>query len=161
MKNEKLCSEYSSGIFVFVGDFKTSTNSSQLAATAFGVWMTLISWGTSLEAPNFEVNLTLHFFVFRLRSVRNDIHITGQQSIPVSAVLRTPLPPSNLYFMSIMRIHEVKKGPFHEHSSQLHSIAVGVPNWGKVNSGLFKMYEVSVQYFNCNLEQPLIFASTM
>jgi len=44
--------------------------------------------------------------------------------------------------MSIMRIYQVKHGPFFEHSSQLHSIAVGVPNWGKVNSGLFKMYEV-------------------
>lgn len=42
-----------------------------------------------------------------------------------------------------MRILDVKTGPFHEHSSQLHSIAVGVPNWGKVNSGLFKMYQVS------------------
>jgi serine/threonine-protein phosphatase 2A activator len=48
--------------------------------------------------------------------------------------------------MSIMRIHQVKHGPFHEHSSQLHSIAVGVPNWGKVNSGLFKMYEVDLDY---------------
>lgn len=66
-----------------------------------------------------------------------------QSNIPVSAVLRPPLPPTNLYFMSIMRIHDVKHGPFHEHSSQLHSIAVGVPNWAKVNSGLFKMYEVS------------------
>lgn len=46
--------------------------------------------------------------------------------------------------MSIMRVHQVKHGPFYEHSSQLHSIAVGVPNWGKVHSGLFKMYEVIV-----------------
>jgi serine/threonine-protein phosphatase 2A activator len=45
--------------------------------------------------------------------------------------------------MSVSRIREVKRGPFHEHSSQLYSIAVGVPNWGKVNSGLFKMYDVS------------------
>lgn len=44
--------------------------------------------------------------------------------------------------MQITRIHGLKHGPFHEHSSQLHSIAVGVPNWGKVNSGLFKMYQV-------------------
>jgi len=44
--------------------------------------------------------------------------------------------------MAIMRIHNVKYGPFHEHSSQLYSIAAGVPNWGKVNSGLFKMFEV-------------------
>ncbi|KAJ4464923.1 hypothetical protein J3R30DRAFT_3691935 [Lentinula aciculospora] len=46
-----------------------------------------------------------------------------------------PLPPTNLYFMSIMRIHEVKQGPFYEHSSQLHSIAVGVPHWRKVKLG--------------------------
>lgn len=45
-----------------------------------------------------------------------------------------------------MRIHKVKYGPFHEHSSQLYSIATGVPNWAKVNSGLFKMYEVSECY---------------
>ncbi|KAJ7167692.1 hypothetical protein C8R46DRAFT_255230 [Mycena filopes] len=67
-----------------------------------------------------------------------------QTTIPVSAVLHPPLPPTNLYFISIMRIHQVKHGPFHEHSSQLHSIATGVPNWGKVNSGLFKMYEAEV-----------------
>jgi len=46
--------------------------------------------------------------------------------------------------MSIMRIYEVKHGPFHEHSSQLYSIAVGVQFWAKVNSGLFKMYEAEV-----------------
>ena len=69
--------------------------------------------------------------------------ISDQSEIPVSAVLHPPLPPTNLYFMSIMRIHEVKHGPFHEHSSQLYSIATGVASWAKVNSGLFKMYEVS------------------
>lgn len=41
-----------------------------------------------------------------------------------------------------MRIHDVKRGPFFEHSSQLYSIATGVPSWTKVNSGLFKMYRV-------------------
>ncbi|KAK0199408.1 hypothetical protein DFS33DRAFT_1400722, partial [Desarmillaria ectypa] len=70
--------------------------------------------------------------------------LRDQTEIPVSAVLRPPLPPTNLYFMSIMRIHQVKHGPFHEHSSQLYSIAIGVPNWGKVNTGLFKMYEAEV-----------------
>ncbi|KII84348.1 hypothetical protein PLICRDRAFT_57753 [Plicaturopsis crispa FD-325 SS-3] len=68
--------------------------------------------------------------------------LRDQTDIPVSAVLRRPLPPTNLYFLCINRIDAVKQGPFHEHSSQLHAIAVGVPNWGKVNSGLFKMYEV-------------------
>ncbi|KAJ7228184.1 hypothetical protein GGX14DRAFT_547402 [Mycena pura] len=70
--------------------------------------------------------------------------LRDQTQIPVSAVLHPPLPDTNLYFLSIMRIHQVKHGPFHEHSSQLHSIATGVPNWGKVNSGLFKMYEAEV-----------------
>jgi len=70
--------------------------------------------------------------------------LRDQTEIPVSAVLHPPLPSTNLYFMSIMRIHQVKHGPFHEHSSQLHAIAVGVPNWKKVNDGLFKMYEAEV-----------------
>ncbi|KAA1467275.1 Phosphotyrosyl phosphatase activator [Dentipellis sp. KUC8613] len=70
--------------------------------------------------------------------------LRDQNEIPVDAVLRPPLPPTNLYFMSIMRIHEVKHGPFHEHSSQLYAIATGVAHWGKVNSGLFKMYEAEV-----------------
>lgn len=46
--------------------------------------------------------------------------------------------------MAISRIYEVKQGPFFEHSSQLYNIATGVQLWSKVNSGLFKMYEVSV-----------------
>ncbi|KAG2341177.1 Phosphotyrosyl phosphatase activator [Suillus weaverae] len=65
--------------------------------------------------------------------------LRDQTDITVASVLNPPLPQSNLYFMSIMRIHQVKHGPFYEHSSQLHSIAVGVPNWGKVHNGLFKM----------------------
>lgn len=76
------------------------------------------------------------------RNLRMLIFSTDQSEIAVSAVLHTPLPSSNLYFMQIMRIHKFKQGPFHEHSSQLHSIAVGVPTWNKVNSGLLKMYEV-------------------
>ncbi|KAG1735346.1 uncharacterized protein EDB91DRAFT_1295584 [Suillus paluster] len=70
--------------------------------------------------------------------------LRDQTDITVASVLNPPLPQSNLYFISIMRIHQVKHGPFYEHSSQLHSIAVGVPNWGKVNNGLFKMYEAEV-----------------
>jgi len=70
--------------------------------------------------------------------------LRDQSEIPVSAILHPPLPPTNLYFLSIMRIHEVKRGPFHEHSSQLYSIATGVATWKKVNSGLFKMYEAEV-----------------
>ncbi|KAH7884885.1 hypothetical protein F5I97DRAFT_1938207 [Phlebopus sp. FC_14] len=70
--------------------------------------------------------------------------LRDQTTIPVSAILRPPLSSDNLYFMSITRIHQVKQGPFHEHSSQLYSIATAVPNWAKVNSGLFKMYEAEV-----------------
>ncbi|TFK24812.1 serine/threonine-protein phosphatase 2A activator 1 [Coprinopsis marcescibilis] len=70
--------------------------------------------------------------------------LRDQSAIPVSMVLQKPLPDTNMYFLSISRIHEVKHGPFHEHSSSLHSIAVGVPNWGKVHSGLLKMYEAEV-----------------
>lgn len=80
-------------------------------------------------------------FSAKTRSMRL-INGKDQSDIPVSAVLRPPLPPSNLYFLQISRIHEFKHGPFHEHSSQLHSIATGVPKWAKVHSGLFKMYEV-------------------
>lgn len=61
----------------------------------------------------------------------------------MSAVLRPPLPATNLYFLQITRIRALKTGPFHEHSSQLHAIAAGVPHWAKANSGLLKMYDVS------------------
>ncbi|KAL1685419.1 hypothetical protein GGG16DRAFT_129415 [Schizophyllum commune] len=70
--------------------------------------------------------------------------LRDQTSIPVDAVLRPSLPPTNLYFMAIMRIHEVKHGPFHEHSSQLHAIATGVRTWSKVHTGLLKMFEAEV-----------------
>ncbi|KAF8885873.1 hypothetical protein CPB84DRAFT_1837853 [Gymnopilus junonius] len=58
--------------------------------------------------------------------------LRDQMEIPVSSVLSPPLSRTNLYFMAVMRIFDVKYGPFHEHSSQLYSIASGVPNWGKV-----------------------------
>ncbi|KAL4074734.1 hypothetical protein V8B97DRAFT_1868004 [Scleroderma yunnanense] len=70
--------------------------------------------------------------------------LRDQTEFPVSAILRLPLPLDNLYFLCITRIHQVKHGPFHEHSSQLYAIATGVPNWSKVNSGLLKMYEGEV-----------------
>ncbi|KAI9456783.1 hypothetical protein F5148DRAFT_364836 [Russula earlei] len=70
--------------------------------------------------------------------------LRDQSEVSVSGILHPPLPPTNLYFLSIMRIHQVKRGPFHEHSSQLYSIATGVATWRKVNLGLFKMYEAEV-----------------
>lgn len=54
------------------------------------------------------------------------------------------LPETNMYFMNINRINRVKTGPFHEHSSQLYNIAMGVKGWKKVHSGLMKMYEAEV-----------------
>ncbi|KAI0090223.1 hypothetical protein BDY19DRAFT_939099 [Irpex rosettiformis] len=70
--------------------------------------------------------------------------LRDQTDIPVSAIIHPPLPPTNLYFLSISRILEVKQGPFFEHSSQLYSIATGVQHWSKVNSGLLKMYDAEV-----------------
>ena len=110
------------------------------AVTVFGVSMTIAFWDTSLEVPNFEVS------TWSSCECQEQYVLTtakDQSEIPVDAILRQPLPPTNLYFLSISRIHQVKHGPFHEHSSQLHSIATGVQHWSKVNSGLFKMYEVS------------------
>jgi len=52
--------------------------------------------------------------------------------------------PPNFYTLSLRRILDLKRGPFHEHSSQLYSIASGVPKWEKVFSGLGKMYEAEV-----------------
>ncbi|KAI0750168.1 hypothetical protein C8Q80DRAFT_1166413 [Daedaleopsis nitida] len=82
-------------------------------------------------------------YVF-LSYIFGSAQLRDQKEILVTAVLHPPLPSTNLYFMSIMRIHEVKTGPFHEHSSQLHSIATGVQYWTKVHIGLFKMYEAEV-----------------
>jgi len=77
-------------------------------------------------------------YVFGSGQLRDD------DDTPPSIVLHPPLPSTNLYYMSIMRIYEIKTGPFHEHSHQLHSIAQGVPRWSKVNSGMFKMYDAEV-----------------
>ncbi|CAI2166856.1 10596_t:CDS:2 [Funneliformis geosporum] len=48
-----------------------------------------------------------------------------------------------IYFECIKYIHEIKRGPFHEHSPLLHEIS-GVIRWTKVNSGLLKMYVADV-----------------
>eukprot|EP01097_Dermamoeba_algensis_P010582 TRINITY_DN7894_c0_g1_i1.p1 TRINITY_DN7894_c0_g1~~TRINITY_DN7894_c0_g1_i1.p1 ORF type:complete len:119 (-),score=28.51 TRINITY_DN7894_c0_g1_i1:104-460(-) len=48
-----------------------------------------------------------------------------------------------MYLKAIKFIHLVKKGPFGEHSPILNDIS-GVPTWSKINSGMFKMYEVEV-----------------
>ncbi|KAI8823114.1 uncharacterized protein EV422DRAFT_392601 [Fimicolochytrium jonesii] len=48
-----------------------------------------------------------------------------------------------MYLACIQYIHEVKKGPFHEHSPMLYDIS-GVPHWQKVNKGMLKMYIAEV-----------------
>lgn len=101
--------------------------------------MTTAFWATSLAVHNSEVSETIPQSLQPLNALKSS---KDQTEIPVSAILHPPLPPTNLYFLSISRIHQVKQGPFFEHSSQLYSIATGVQYWSKVNSGLFKMYEV-------------------
>ncbi|KAJ8330280.1 Serine/threonine-protein phosphatase 2A activator 1 [Batrachochytrium dendrobatidis] len=48
-----------------------------------------------------------------------------------------------LYLACIDYIHQVKTGPFHEHSPILYDIS-GVMLWSKVNSGMLKMYMAEV-----------------
>lgn len=49
----------------------------------------------------------------------------------------------NQFFACLAFIHQVKSGPFHEHSNQLWNISA-VPNWTKVFTGLIKMYRAEV-----------------
>lgn len=70
----------------------------------------------------------------------------------VGTQVEVPLP--NLYLSSLLRIHVLKRGPFHEHSPLLNDIASSVPNWLKVYFGMLKMYaaeclakKVVVQHF--------------
>lgn len=44
-----------------------------------------------------------------------------------------------IFHAAVDFIHQVKRGPFAEHSNQLWNIS-GVEDWAKINSGLFKMY---------------------
>lgn len=44
-----------------------------------------------------------------------------------------------IFHAAIHYIHQVKKGPFAEHSNQLWNISA-VDSWNKINRGLFKMY---------------------
>lgn len=51
---------------------------------------------------------------------------------------------TNLYVNAIAFIFRLKLGPFHEHSPVLYDIHKTVSLWSKVQSGLFKMYDVEV-----------------
>lgn len=52
-----------------------------------------------------------------------------------------------MFHAAILHIHNVKNGPFAEHSNQLWNIS-GVEEWSKVNKGLLRMYndEVLVKF---------------
>jgi hypothetical protein len=72
-----------------------------------------------------------------------------QKSLDGPANTTIPPPPKlppNMFTDSLLRILEIKSGPFWEHSPQLYSIATGVPRWEKVRSGLCKMYEVRFRW---------------
>jgi len=50
----------------------------------------------------------------------------------------------NLYFSAILFIHDIKRGPFWEHSPMLFDISGIKDGWGKINKGLIKMYDAEV-----------------
>ncbi len=50
----------------------------------------------------------------------------------------------NMYFSAIGFIHDVKKGPFWEHSPMLYDISGVRAGWGKINKGMIKMYNAEV-----------------
>jgi serine/threonine-protein phosphatase 2A activator len=51
---------------------------------------------------------------------------------------------SNMYFSAIQFIHDVKRGPFWEHSPVLYDISGIKDGWGKINKGMLKMYAAEV-----------------
>lgn len=50
----------------------------------------------------------------------------------------------NMYFGAIGFIHDVKRGPFWEHSPMLYDISGIRTGWGKINKGMLKMYDAEV-----------------
>ena len=67
--------------------------------------------------------------------------------VPPKAVLnedtRNSLKKDYLYFAAIDFIHEMKSGPFHEHSPILYDMTQ-VKVWSKLNGGLLRMYRDEV-----------------
>ena len=64
----------------------------------------------------------------------------SQLSDPSIVALRKD---QDLFFGAIDFVCQMKTGSFHEHSAYLSGISK-VPNWRKVNDGLFRMYENEV-----------------
>ncbi|EME48387.1 hypothetical protein DOTSEDRAFT_84034 [Dothistroma septosporum NZE10] len=54
------------------------------------------------------------------------------------------LKDTNMYFSAIQFIHDVKTGPFWEHSPTLYDISGITAGWGKINKGMLKMYAAEV-----------------
>ena len=50
----------------------------------------------------------------------------------------------NMYFSAIGFIHDVKKGPFWEHSPILFDVSGIKDGWGKINKGMIKMFNAEV-----------------
>ncbi|GAA5895292.1 serine/threonine-protein phosphatase 2A activator [Sporobolomyces salmoneus] len=71
-------------------------------------------------------------------------HPTLRPSHILQPRILAPLANSYLLPSSILHIHALKSGPFSEHSPLLHQIASTVPNWAKVENGLWKMYREEV-----------------
>ncbi|SMY19692.1 unnamed protein product [Zymoseptoria tritici ST99CH_1A5] len=84
--------------------------------------------------------------------------ITSTSPIPTEGSLSTAPSPasvadktlvrdyasSNMYFSAIQFIHDVKRGPFWEHSPVLYDISGIKDGWGKINKGMLKMYAAEV-----------------
>ncbi|KAL9636071.1 MAG: hypothetical protein Q9164_003054 [Protoblastenia rupestris] len=51
---------------------------------------------------------------------------------------------TNMYFGAIGFIHDVKSGPFWEHSPMLYDISGVRGGWAKINKGMLKMYNAEV-----------------
>jgi serine/threonine-protein phosphatase 2A activator len=78
--------------------------------------------------------------------------IPGPSTLSSRTNPSTGVPPfANLYTTSIARIHSLKKGPFFEHSPILYDVSLSVPNWGKVYSGMMKMWEAE-----CLSKRPVV-----
>ncbi|GAA5960786.1 hypothetical protein JCM3765_000816 [Sporobolomyces pararoseus] len=71
-------------------------------------------------------------------------HASLRPSSILQPRILSPLVRSYLLPASILHIHALKSGPFSEHSPLLHQIASTVPNWAKVQHGLWKMYKEEV-----------------
>ncbi|BGP33535.1 Serine/threonine-protein phosphatase 2A activator 1 [Rhodotorula toruloides] len=74
--------------------------------------------------------------------------LVGHPSLRPASILSVPtiepLAPSYLFLSSIMHVHAIKRGPFHEHSPLLHQIASTVPTYQKVTKGVWEMYKAEV-----------------